>query len=587
MLRRLLILLPGLLASSGALLQLGCGDDTGLRSDVADSDMSPTGVVDAGETDDMSLEPGADLGAPSPEDDGFPANAEAGFALDSASGPTARSSCYRDESTLECGDALCGELPVCCVGATRAACCSGTDRVPPTLIGGSDCTGVGCLGAGARAFGVPGPSFANGLVSGGDVSGDGGLVYDTPVDLRNQSIALEATVAPPTAGCEDGCFETVALAVLREPPPSGETVLVQPMAALRYSGANDRMLLEAGGEILHRFTEDPVGTWRFEVTPEGTLRVHRESVEVLSLPNRVVPGLVHPAVVGRTRNPSASGGEAARLTSFSVRVDTCDIPTGWLRGTPLEFTAAPGPGIGRPSLLLGDPTLLAVDEGGALRLYRQSVSGRFDPVDITAPEALIRDPELVDAAEPWVLALGADGAVVAGELSDLETDPVLSWSELVPSCGGCDRSSPTTATAFSGTPVLLFLEDGYPRLYALSGDAGFVEVPQLSALIDALTMPTRDEHRTGVSLVLRDSAWHLHVTYARGTRSLVRLFVSEELVVWREMGQVFGPSGEGFDALQTWSFAVAAGREEGALRAVYRGSDGVDPTIGTTTRPAP
>ncbi len=587
MLRRLLILMPGLLVSSVALLQLGCGDDITRVDDTPTTDMGPADPRDAGMGLDLSLEPGADMGVPSPEDDGYPANAEAGFALDSSEGPAARSSCYRDESTLECTDALCGELPVCCVGATRAGCCNGSDRVPATRIGGADCTSVACLGADARAFGVPGPSFDIGLVSGGDVSGDGGVVYDTPVDLRNQSVAIEATVAPPTAGCEDGCFETIALAILREAPPSDETVLVQPMAALRYSGANDRMLLEAGGEILHRFTEAPAGTWRFEATPEGTLRVLREGAELLSLPNRVVPGVVYPAVVGRTRNPSASGGEAARLTRFSVRVDTCDIPTGWLRGAPLEFTEAPGPGIGRPSLLLGDPTLLAVEEDGQLRLFRQSVSGRFDPVSVSAPEDPIADPELVDAIEPWVLALGADGAVLAGELSDLETDPVLTWSELVPSCGDCERSSPTIATAFSGTPVLVLLEDGHPRLYALSGDTGYVEVPRLSSVLDQLTRPSRDERLTGVSLVLRDAAWHLHVTYARGTRSLVRLFVSEELVVWRELGQVFGPSGEGFDALQVWSFAVANGRDEGALRAVYRGSDGVDPTIGSTTRPAP
>ncbi|MBO6933987.1 MAG: hypothetical protein JJ863_03405 [Deltaproteobacteria bacterium] len=586
MLRRLLILMPGLLASSVALLHLGCGDD-GTRPLTAD--MSPTDRVDAGQSADMAQEPGADLGAPSPEDDGYPANPNTGFELDSAEGPAARSSCYRDDdTTLECTDVLCGELPVCCVGATREGCCAGTDRVPSTLIGGTDCTSIGCLGADARAFGVPGPSFDMGLVTGGDATGDGGVVFDTPVDLRNQSVVLEAVVAPPTADCDDGCFETVALAILREAPPSGETVLVQPMAALRYSGANDRMLLEAGGEILHRFTEAPAATWRFEATPEGTLRVLRDGTEVLSLPNRVVPGVVYAAIVGRTRNPSASGGEAAHLSRLSIRVDTCDIPTGWLRGAPLEFTEAPGPDIGRPSLLLGDPSLLAFDEGGALRLYRQSVSGRFDPVALTAPADVVRDPELVDPAAPWVLALGDDGAVLAGGLADLETAPVLTWSELVPGCDGCERSSPTTATAFSGDRVLLFLEDGYPRLHVASLDgAGYVEVPRLSAVIEELTRPSRDERLTGVSLVLRDSAWHLHATYARGTRSLVRLFVSEELVVWRALGQVFGPSGEGFDALQVWSFAVANGRDEGALRAVYRGSDGVDPTIGTTTRPAP
>jgi len=589
MLRRLSLLMPGLLASSCVFLSLGCGAEGSVRPDDIALDMGgnePSDSSDAAARGDMAVPPGADLGPASPEDDGYPANAEAGFSLDGSEGPAARSSCYRDESVLECGDPLCRELPVCCVGATRAGCCTETDRVPATPIGGSGCTSVGCLGTSARPFGLPGPTFDTGLVSGGDANGDGGVVYDDPVDLRNQTVALEAVLEPPTAGCADGCFETVALALLREAPPSGETVLVQPTAALRYSGANGRMLLEAGGEILHRFTEAPAARWRLEATSDGSLRVLREGTEVLSLANRVVPGVVHPAVVGRTRNPSASGGEAARLTSLSIRVSTCDIPTGWQRGTPIQFTEAPARTIGRPSLLLGDPTLLAVDEGGALRLFRQSVSGRFDPIELSAPERLIREPELVAAAEPWILAIGDDDAVLAGALSGLDGEPALNWSELLGGCD-CERTSPTTATAFSGAQVLVVLEDGAPHLYVDSGDTGFVEAPRLSGLLETLTMPSRDERLTSVSLTLRDAAWHLHATYARGTRSLVRLFVSEELVVWRELGQVFGPSGEGFDALQVWSFSLAGGRDEGVLRAIYRGSDGVDPTLGTTVRPAP
>jgi len=584
MLRRLLILMPGLLATSGALLQLGCGDD-GRLDGVGLTDMLvPTPRLDgATEASDQGMSPAADMGEPGADDDGYPANPEAGFELDSSEGPTARSSCYSADSTLQCGDAVCGVLPVCCVGATRDGCCDADDRVPPTTVGGSDCTALGCLGTGARAFGVPGPTFDTGLVAGGDGSGDGGIVYEPAIDLRNRTIALTGTVAPPTASCDDGCFETIALALLREAPPSGETVLVQPMAALRYSGANDRMILEAGGEILHRFTEAPAAVWRLEANPAGTLRVLRDGSEVLVLDNRVQPGWVHPAVVGRTRNPSASGGEAARLTTFAVQVDTCDIPAGWAPGVPIDFTEAPSTAMGRPSLWTGDPSLLAVDVDDALRLYRQSVSGRFDPIMLESSRA-ITDPELVDDSR--VIALAEDGAVLTGELTDLAGDASVSWSQILPGCD-CDRQSPTTASAFDGTPVLMVLDDGRPRVFAGGGDLGYAEVPELGAVVDALTAPGTDERRTGLSLVLRDQAWHLHVTYARGTRSLVRLFVSEELVVWRALGTAFGPSGEGFDALQVWDFTIARGRDEGALRAVYRGSDGVDPTLGTTTRPAP
>ncbi len=586
MLRRLLILMPGLLATSGALFQLGCGDDGGrVPSDVPTDMGTPTETGDGsvGELD-LGQSPRTDMSGPVADDDGYPANENANFDLAGASDPTARSSCYSAESTLECSDPLCGTLPVCCVDATRDGCCTSVDRVAPTTLDASGCTAIDCLGTGARAFGVPGPTFDDGLVAGGDGSGDGGLVYEPAIDLRNRTVALEGTFAPPTTGCEDGCFETIALALLREAPPSGETVLVQPMAALRYSGASDRVVLEAGGEILHRFTEAPASTWRLEATPKGTLRVLRASSEVLVLERRVAPGPVHPAVVGRTRNPSASGGEAARLTSFAVQVSTCDIPGGWAPGTPVQFTEAPSATMGRPSLWIGDPSLLAVDEGGALRLYRQSVSGRFDPIALTAPPDAIRDPELVD--DTRVVALGEDGAVLVGELTDLAGDASLTWSPLLPGCD-CERRSPTTATAFDGTPVLLVLDDGRPRVFARSGDTGYVEVPELSGIVDALTAPGADERRTGLSLVIRDGAWHLHVTYARGTRSLVRLFVSEELVVWRSMGTVFGPSGEGFDALQVWSFSLAGSRDDGDLRAVYRGSDGVFPTLGTTSRPAP
>ena len=75
--------------------------------------------------------------------------------------------------------------------------------------------------------------------------------------------------------------------------------------------------------------------------------------------------------------------------------------------------------------------------------------------------------------------------------------------------------------------------------------------------------------------------------YARraGTRWGVELAVSDELLIWRPLGEVLGPSGDGFDSMGARSPDAVSGDDR--IELIYSGQDGVSFQLGYAERPAP
>jgi len=86
-------------------------------------------------------------------------------------------------------------------------------------------------------------------------------------------------------------------------------------------------------------------------------------------------------------------------------------------------------------------------------------------------------------------------------------------------------------------------------------------------------------------LIVHNSAYHLYYARRTGTRWSVELAVSDELLLWRAMGEVLGGSGNGFDSLG--ARGPGAISRPGRIDLVYSGQDGVSFRLGTASRAAP
>jgi hypothetical protein len=90
---------------------------------------------------------------------------------------------------------------------------------------------------------------------------------------------------------------------------------------------------------------------------------------------------------------------------------------------------------------------------------------------------------------------------------------------------------------------------------------------------------------TDPSLIIHNSAYQLYYARRTGTRWAVELAVSDELLLWRPMGEVLGGSNEGFDSLGVRSPDAIS--QPDRIDMVYSGQDGVSFRLGTAYRAAP
>jgi hypothetical protein len=90
---------------------------------------------------------------------------------------------------------------------------------------------------------------------------------------------------------------------------------------------------------------------------------------------------------------------------------------------------------------------------------------------------------------------------------------------------------------------------------------------------------------TDPSLIIHNSAYHLYYARRAGTRWSVELAVSDELLLWRSLGDVLGDSSEGFDSLG--ARGADALSQPDRVELVYSGQDGVSFRLGAASRDAP
>jgi hypothetical protein len=90
---------------------------------------------------------------------------------------------------------------------------------------------------------------------------------------------------------------------------------------------------------------------------------------------------------------------------------------------------------------------------------------------------------------------------------------------------------------------------------------------------------------TEPSLMIHNSAYQLYYARRNGTRWSVELLVSDELLLWRPLGDVLGGSDEAYDSLGARSPDVISRPDR--IDIVYSGQDGVAFRLGTASRAAP
>jgi hypothetical protein len=86
-------------------------------------------------------------------------------------------------------------------------------------------------------------------------------------------------------------------------------------------------------------------------------------------------------------------------------------------------------------------------------------------------------------------------------------------------------------------------------------------------------------------LIIHNSAYQLYYARRTGTRWSVELAVSDELLVWRSIGDVLGGSDEDFDSLGARSPDALS--QPDRIDIVYSGQDGVSFRLGAASRAAP
>jgi hypothetical protein len=90
---------------------------------------------------------------------------------------------------------------------------------------------------------------------------------------------------------------------------------------------------------------------------------------------------------------------------------------------------------------------------------------------------------------------------------------------------------------------------------------------------------------TSPSLIVHNGAYQLYYARRTGTRWAIELAVSDELLLWRPLGEALGASGEGFDSMG------ARGPDARSLsdrvELLYMGQDGVSFQLGVASRAAP
>ena len=515
--------------------------------------------------------------------------------------------CY--DTPASCGAGGCEAFASCCV-ATGACCQPVVDELGlPSELDFQQCAGLelalcGTGDGSAAAFGLAEPVISDqGLVPNGNAEVEGGVLVGDPVNLSSMRVELSVQFALPI-GCGSTCLQSAGVAFTASTPDEFVDVDV----GLLLSGARSEVSLMVGNAVAASFDAGNDATqWQLVLSPEGTAEVFRDDVSQGNYPFDAA-GLTQAQLVIFGRNVGAISDSAA-VATIDVQSSLCDNPSAWLDRAPLSVTFegsdVPRHASGRaPSVVDQGPTRrVAYEVGHEIFVAEQAAPGAL-VLDSLVPalvatepfEALgVGDPELVADDGSLLLFYTASDDVGAGSirLAVSDQDPPAFTKDVQPivePTGAVVSYDAPTVFRREGLWVLIAratLTDGATELHAFYTND--LDAPWTRIIDGGLEHLTRTDgpgsELADPSIIVHNSAYHLYYARRTGTRWAVELAVSDELLLWRPLGEVLHGSGAGFDSLGARSPDAISGPDRVDL--VYSGQNGVSFGLGTATRIAP
>lgn len=516
--------------------------------------------------------------------------------------------CYASPNA--CSDPECGAFASCCVN-TGACCAPIVDEAPlPATLDFRSCAGqdvVECAeasGTNALTFGVLEPVLnARGLVPNGTAEAEGGAVIGAPVNLASQRVELDVQFSLPI-GCSGTCLESAGVAFTATAPGS----FVQADVGLLLSGSREVVNVMIGNEVADSFYAAPGSTkWRMVLSPDGSAQVFRDA-ELQGRYAFDAAALTQAQLVAFGRNLSDSS-DSATIAAIQVQLAYCDNPQAWRERQPVSVSIATNDfsrhsfGAAPSIVELGQSRHVAYELDGAIYVGEQLSPGEVvvsEPTPSLLPsephEAMgLRDPELVwDGNSVFLFYTALDESGV-GSIGVAMADESLAQfnkasAPVLAATGDVVSYDAPTVVFRDGLWLLVVratLPSGATELqafYTSNLDAGWARIVD-GALEQLTTVQSPTSEVTEPSLMIHNSAYQLYYARRSGTRWSLELLVSDELLLWRSMGDVLGDSEEAFDELGARSPDVISGPDR--VDIVYSGQDGVAFQLGTATRAAP
>ena len=607
------------LAALLALVSAGCGDSSGARATADPEGSGGTG----GFVGDSGAGGGGGAGAPAfeaggvsdnPVDQLFANPQRNPFAFPATDGlsaggyESAGAACYASPDA--CGDAECGVFASCCVN-TGTCCEPIVDNPPlPAVLDFQKCagqtTGACAEGVGSNAvtFGELEPVLSGrGLVPNGTATAEGGAIIGDLMNLSSQRVELDVRFTLPM-GCNGTCLESAGVAFTASVPGA----FVDAEVGLLLSGSREVVNLMIGNAVADSFDAGTDNTrWRLTLSPAGSVQVFRDDVSQGTY-SFDTAALEQAQLVVFGRNLGAATTSAA-IAVIEVASSFCDNPQSWTGRKPASITldgnevpghaSASGPSIVDQGLR----KRMAYEVDGEIFVSEEGAPGEFFLSDLNAAlvstepyEALgVSDPELAWDGNFLFLFYTARNANGAGSIAaavSVQDPPLFMKSDaptLVPAGEVVSYEAPSVVYR-DGLWLLVVqatLSDGATELHAFytsDPDTGWARV--INGGLEPLTRvddPTSEV--TDPSLIIHNSAYQLYYARRTGTRWSVELAVSDELLLWRPLGDVLGNSSETFDSLGARSPDAIS--QLGRIGIVYSGQDGVSFRLGTASRAAP
>ena len=516
--------------------------------------------------------------------------------------------CYADRTA--CDTNGCRAFASCCVAS--GSCCAPAVETPlPASLDFESCVGLtveSCVadeGFSVNVFGDQEPLLTDrGVVPNGSPTAEGGALMGEVVDLASQRVLVEVQFSLPI-DCNGTCLQSAGVAFTR---PGQLDAFGGAEVGLLLSGSREVVNLMIGDQVADSFDAGNDNTvWLLTLSPSGAVEVKRDGVPQGSYP--FASGSLRQArlaIFGRNLDADANSAAIARV---STQIEACDNPRGWSERMPITVTVQ---GNVEPDLMMGrEPSIAAGPQLTALAFERDGEifvgqEDGFGLVNFETPgpsasvfptEAFeaggVGDPELfwlLDSLYLFYTAYDENGvgsigsAVVSGAMPQKEQEPILR-----PEGEVISYEAPTLMLRDDLALMIVraTLSSGGTELhafYSVDPDTGWARI--VDGTLEELTrVDDASSEITSPSLIVHNSAYQLYYARRTGTRWAIELATSDELLIWRPLGETLGASGEGFDSLG------ARGPDARSLpdrvEMVYTGQDGVSFRLGIASRAAP